>query len=118
MWENPQRFQGNYRESSLAQRGVLPFQLLIPTEEMGGLGEAAPALWRCPLPTPARSIPRGRGQSRVVHGPTSDRAPQLAQRGGTERQAAAELAGLIRVLQKGWKTSPRRASCLHSVLVL
>ena len=54
MWENPQRFQGNYRESSLAQRHVLPIQPLLPTEETGGLGGAAPALWRCPLPAAAR----------------------------------------------------------------
>lgn len=54
MWENPQRFQGNYRESSLARHGVLPIQPLLPTEEMGGLGEAALALRWCPLPADAR----------------------------------------------------------------
>lgn len=32
MWENPQGFQSNYREYSLAQCSVLPVLLLFPRE--------------------------------------------------------------------------------------
>lgn len=118
MWENPQRFQGNYRKSSLAQRGVLPIQSLIPTEK-GGLGEAAPALRPCPLPAATHpSRPCRRDQRGVVRGPVSGRAPPLAQGDGTERRAVAELAVPIHVLRKGWKTSPRQANCLHFIHVL
>ena len=38
------------------------------------------------LRLPGHSIPRSRGQSRVVRGPVSDRAPRLAQGDGTERR--------------------------------
>lgn len=41
MWENPQGFQSNYKECSLAQCSVLPVLLLFPREGAGGLGVAA-----------------------------------------------------------------------------
>jgi len=116
VWENPQRFQGNYRESSLAQRGVLPVQLLLPAEPRKWEDLAKQRRHSGP-PAASLAAEAGAGWS-VAHGPASSRAPRLAQGDGTAGRAVAELAALTHVLQKGCKTSPRQASRLHFIRVL
>lgn len=83
MWENPQGFQSNYRECSLAQCSVLPILLLFPTE--GSSSKRGQEGW-------VMQHPSWQSQCRAVCGPTAlhswPRVPGLSASSSGARSAA------------------------------